>query len=294
MIFEAIYSIYFRTMDKLLALAIKEELNEETFRKIINDNSYDESIHLIEKAVLNNEWNLITKDFYTPVNNVPSEEVTLLQKRFLKTISSDPRFKLFSDIKYSDDISPLYDINDIIYFDRFNTSDNFTDENYIKHFRMIMEIIKEEKSCKVAFVTGRGKRREVFMIPQKIEYSKKDDKFRILSNKYIVNFSSIVNIEKLEKDRTRKHYIKKETVEVIIYDKRGAFERVMIAFSGYKKETMLIEEDTYKMILTYHSDDITELLIRLLSFGPMIKVVSPDSFVELIVERLNNQKRLQQ
>ncbi len=68
----------------------------------------------------------------------------------------------------------------------------------------------------------------------------------------------------------------------------------MIAFSSFKKETERIDDNTYKMKLTYHKEDETELLIRILSFGPMLKVVGPDCFVNLIVERLKSQKKLQQ
>lgn len=293
MIFDEIYSVYYNTLNKLLGMAIEGSLDEESFRSVINDNAFDESILHIEKEISDEKWNILTKDFYTPINNHPTDEVTILQKRFLKTISNDPRFKLFSDITY-DDVEPLYNLNDIIYFDQFNSSDNFEDPEYIKNFRTIIEIIKNGGSCNITFITGSGKQRKVFLIPQKIEYSKKDDKFRILSNRYIVNFSSIISIELTDKKRTRRHYIKKETVDVIIYDKRLALERAMIAFSSFKKETERIDDNTYRMKLTYHREDETELLIRILSFGPMLKVIGPDNFVKLIIERLESQRKLQQ
>ena len=37
-------------------------------------------------------------------------------------------------------------------------------------------------------------------------------------------------------------------------------------------------------------DDETEMVIRILSFGPMIKVTAPQHFVELIKQRLIRQK----
>ena len=36
--------------------------------------------------------------------------------------------------------------------------------------------------------------------------------------------------------------------------------------------------------------DETEMVIRLLSFGPMVKVIAPESFVDLIKKRLVDQK----
>ena len=44
------------------------------------------------------------------------------------------------------------------------------------------------------------------------------------------------------------------------------------------------------MEINYSKDDETELLIRILSFGPTVKVIEPESFVSLIKERLHNQK----
>ena len=40
----------------------------------------------------------------------------------------------------------------------------------------------------------------------------------------------------------------------------------------------------------YDKDDETEMVIRVLSFGPMIKVTAPVHFIELIKKRLMEQK----
>ena len=42
--------------------------------------------------------------------------------------------------------------------------------------------------------------------------------------------------------------------------------------------------------INYSKDDETELLIRILSFGPTVKVMEPENFIDLIKERLQNQK----
>ena len=77
-----------------------------------------------------------------------------------------------------------------------------------------------------------------------------------------------------------------------IRDDRNALERVMLHFSDLKKETMKISEKEYNMKLFYDSEDETEVLIRILGFGPMIKVTEPESFIRLIRERLGRQKKL--
>lgn len=46
------------------------------------------------------------------------------------------------------------------------------------------------------------------------------------------------------------------------------------------------------MKLFYDESDETEMVIRLLSFGPMIKVIEPLEFKQLIRQRLKKQKHI--
>lgn len=46
----------------------------------------------------------------------------------------------------------------------------------------------------------------------------------------------------------------------------------------------------YTVKLFYDESDKTEMVIRLLSFGPMIKVIEPLEFKQLIRQRLKKQK----
>jgi predicted DNA-binding transcriptional regulator YafY len=45
-------------------------------------------------------------------------------------------------------------------------------------------------------------------------------------------------------------------------------------------------------VIHYQQEDETELVIRVLSFGPFVRVAEPDHFVNLIRERLVSQKGL--
>lgn len=53
---------------------------------------------------------------------------------------------------------------------------------------------------------------------------------------------------------------------------------------------MGIQKNTYIVKLFYDESDETEMVIRLLSFGPMIKVIKPLEFKQLIRQRLKKQK----
>ena len=77
-----------------------------------------------------------------------------------------------------------------------------------------------------------------------------------------------------------------------LVDERNALERAMLHFSHLEKETERLENDLYRVTLRYQRDDEMELLIRVLSFGPKLRVISPPGFIEQIKERLNRQKKL--
>ena len=77
-----------------------------------------------------------------------------------------------------------------------------------------------------------------------------------------------------------------------IKQKRNALERAMLHFSHLEKKTEKVSNDRYKITLYYDKDDETELLIRVLAFGPVMKVTEPESFIEQIKQRLRMQNNL--
>ena len=74
-----------------------------------------------------------------------------------------------------------------------------------------------------------------------------------------------------------------------LYDSRNALERAMLHFTDLEKETERIDDRHYRITLNYKQGDETEILIRVLSFGPVLKVTAPESMVSQIRERLDRQ-----
>jgi predicted DNA-binding transcriptional regulator YafY len=136
-------------------------------------------------------------------------------------------------------------------------------------------------------------------VPYKLEYSPKDDKFRLISaNKresLSINLGRIREcfmLEPCEDADYRPKPMKKRTLVLELTDDRNALERVMLHFSHLDKETERIDDTHYRVTLFYEKEDETELLIRVLSFGPVLKAVFPDDFVKKLCERLEKQKNL--
>lgn len=84
----------------------------------------------------------------------------------------------------------------------------------------------------------------------------------------------------------------KEPVTLHIVNRRNALERAMLHFANYEKNTAKIDEDTYECLIYYNQSMETELLIEVLSFGPMLTVIGNKRFLRSLKARLRRQRAL--
>ena len=84
----------------------------------------------------------------------------------------------------------------------------------------------------------------------------------------------------------------KEPVTLLITNERNALERAMLQFANYKKNTVRIDDNTYKCEIFYNKSNETELLIEVLSFGPALNVIGNEHFLKLLKKRLQRQQEL--
>ena len=301
MIFNEIYSAYYNAVAVLINKAIDGELSSKNANEFIKTEAFRDSFVYIMDAIHSEQWQLVTKDYKTPIKNYTRMPLTTLQKQFLKAISLDKRFALFTEIRMEglDDVEPLYEEKDFYYFDLINDGDPYESPEYIHNFRMVLRAIKENRQLRVTFLDGKGYYKRSIVTPRRLEYSEKDDKFRLLCfrgyHRSTINLARIYNCELLDICQTeadRPLLRNKSSVILEINDERNALERCMLHFANYEKSTTQIDEKHYEMKLTYYKDDETEVLIRVLSFGPLLKVISPDSFIDQVKERLNRQREL--
>lgn len=306
MIFSEIYGAYYNTVSHIINNILEEgPISSKEQREIIEKYAFSESLINIEKSIDEEKWQLISKDGLTPIKHKVTRPLSFLEKRWLKAISLDPRMKLFTDeIKGLEDVEPLFTLDDIYYFDRFLDGDPFESEEYINNFRTILKAISNKQILKIEMKTGKGREVVQFFKPELLEYSSKDDKFRLVGvgsgHMNIVNLARITFCEAIADNEidekifeNKKRKIIKDSVTFELIDKRNALERIMLHFAHFEKEAERIDDKRYKATVKYDKDDETEMVIRILSFGPMIKVTSPDYFVEQIKDRLRRQKYLE-
>ena len=297
MIFSEIYSAYYKTIAEILKAALSGKQTSGDLRKIVEKYAFSESMITIEPALKSEKWPLIKSDGVSVIKNPPSMPLTSLQKSWLKAVSLDPRIKLF-DVSFDlpEDIPPLFTPDDYYIFDKYSDGDDFEDENYIKNFRRVLDAVKERKKLFIKYRGNKGNDIRLTVFPEYVEYSEKDDKFRLAANTHtnitFVNIGSIIYCEETDRPVTKIKY-KKDPQRILTFelkDERKALERIMLHFSHFEKETVRTGDDTYEVSLKYDISDCTELVIRILSFGPMIKVTGPEEFRTLIKERLKKQK----
>ena len=298
MLFSEYYGEYYACVSEILSEAVEGTLTRERISEIASKQGFGESVLTIPAKLKNGNWPLITPDCKTRIRHIPAHPVTLLQKRWLKTLLLDPRIRLFGlTDKGLDDVQPLFDPAKIVWYDRYSNGDHFEDEGYIERFRLLLEAVKVHRKTQVIFDSHRGKHNNWTVIPYRLEYSSTDDKFRLLchSDKWrnrTLNLSRISFVRlcsTFDPDDYPAPELTNESVALEITNERNALERAMLQFSYLAKRTERIGGKTFRMTLHYRQEDETELLIKIISFGPLVKVVEPDSFAALIRERIERQ-----
>ncbi len=205
------------------------------------------------------------------------------------------------DIEFQglDEVEPLFTSEDYYIYDKYMDGDPFDDDEYIKKFRTILSAINEKRPLKIQMVNRNGNTVSMTVMPQHLEYSEKDDKFRLISTgcRYggIVNLARITTCEKRNATGYATHRVpmeSKESLTLRVFDERNALERTLLHFAHFEKRVERVDEKRYLVHIQYNRSDETEMVIRVLSFGPMVKVVEPEAFKKLIIARLKSQKKL--
>lgn len=297
MVFSELYSVYYNTVAKIIEAAFDPKATEKDLQRFVKEEAFSESVLTILPALKSGKWPLLDADLSPVLKHKPTMPLTLLEKRWLKAIAEDPRVKLFGvEFPQLDDIEPLFTRDDYKIYDQYGDGDPFEDEEYIKHFRLILSAMRRGRPVQIIMVNRRGENVLFRFFPKGFEYSEKDNKIRIVATgckyKYF-NLGKIVSC-----DYYNGHGVWRETpkterqkeITLLITDERNALERAMLHFAHFEKQAVRTDDDKYILHLKYYENDETEIVIRVLSFGPCVKVLEPESFVNLIKERLISQK----
>lgn len=297
MIFSELYSAYYNTVAKIISTASKENVTEKDLQRCVTEEAFSESVMTILPSLKNGKWPLLNEDLSPVLNNRPTMPLTVLEKRWLKAISQDPRVKLFGvEFPELDDVKPLFTNDDYKIYDQYGDGDPFEDEKYISNFRLIFSAIKQNRPVRITMLNRHRNKTRVRFYPVGLEYSVKDDKIRIIADKCIFRHFNLARVLRCEfcddytswKDESQEEQLKEIVLQIT--DERNALERVMLHFAHFEKQAERTGDNRYILRMKYYESDEMEIVIRVLSFGPRVKVLEPESFVNLIKERLFSQK----
>ena len=307
-IFSEVYGTYYNIVADILGKAASDGLTLEQLKRIVYKEGYEESGLELLPALTDERWLLLTKELKTPLKNKPSMSLTLLQKQWLKAVLLDERIRLFftydelaNEEKALEDVEPLYRPEQFVFFDRFVDGDNYKSARYRENFRQVLQAIKDHTAIDASYRTNKD---NVIvwtnLVPITLEYSAKDDKFRLQgmagSRHVTLNLGKIITVElgePLEKELPLISASQEKLVLELV-DERHTMMRALMHFSDLAKETEKLDDTHYLLTVFYDKNDETEMVYRVLSFGPTMKVREPECFVELLKERLQEQMQAAQ
>lgn len=297
MIFSELYSVYYKTVANILQKAFDPAVTEKELQTCVMEEAFSESVLTILPALRSGKWPLLKEDMTPVLRHDPTMPLTLLEKRWLKSLADDPRLKLFGvTLPELEGVEPLFTRADYKIYDQYADGDPFEDETYIRHFRLISEAIRIKRPIRITMTNRFGKTVWVRFFPKGFEYSLKDDKIRILVSGCrfkMFNLGRIITCNYYNgfgpwKEKPKEE--RRKDLTLLITDQRNALERAMLHFAHFERQAERTEDGKYILRLKYYENDETEVVIRVLSFGPYIQVLEPESFVELIKKRLISQK----
>ena len=298
MIFSELYCAYYNAVAAIISRIIEGEMRERELQRIVSEQAFGESLLTIMPALKSGKWQLAHPDLTTALEHKPTMPLTTLQKQWLKAISLDPRIKLFGvEMPELCDVEPLFVPEDIHVYDKYSDGDPYTDAEYQRQFKVILEAMRAGTQIKFEMVNRNGKTMYIRCHPQRLEYSEKDDKFRLVTAGW--HAISTINLAKI---RNCVHYTglkeldhfqwdkRQDTAIIRVVDERNALERFMLHFAHFEKQAEKLDKKNYIVRIKYDLNDEPEMVIRILSFGPLVEVLGSESFRRLVIEKLKKQK----
>lgn len=341
-LFDKVYCCYYNILRHMLTEASSRPITLQIMEELCRSYGFGESALSILPKIQDNTWSLFHKHspqpgLYSPCQTghghsheyahhtytsrlhtpPPVLPLTLLQKSWLRSLLSDPRLPLFLEPgeqkeleRCLEQVDPLYDTRDFHYFDRYGDRDPYDLPEYRKHFKTILDAIRGRRLLTVSY-EGKAKRIHTFEVaPSRLQYSSKDDKFRLCCLRYSHGhfcLDTLLNLGRVKECSLSPSHIPNRTgnigslppkptkkpVLLEINGERNSLERCMLHFANYEKHTEYNEDHgRWLCSIYYDPEDETGLLMEILSFGPVVCVTGPESFVNQIRRRVKRQHQL--
>jgi hypothetical protein len=305
---------------QIIKLIEKEEYDEKIIGKdfktfegmLLNEYSKTDNFNFLEEK---------EGKYYSILNNKDSIPLNIrfskLEKSWLNGMIKEPIVQALLGKETLEKLeAALIDLkkgsNEVIEFTNKVKSDFDIDlVKLSKDFYTILEGIVNEKPILYSNVDKNGNEyNNQLALPIRIEYSLKDDKFRASLYSLEENRSIMVNLHTLKRVKIAEDVnskIKREDVLKILKEKkyseipitielediRGAMERCFMSFSSFERNSRNISENKYEIDIYYYTFEEDEVIRKIMSLGPYVKVKSPDRVRDIVIEKIKRALRFE-
>ncbi|MCL2061930.1 MAG: WYL domain-containing protein [Firmicutes bacterium] len=319
-LFSEIYGCYYGVVARVLNRALQGSTKAEIEETVQACGFSETAFHLLPQLI-GSEWNFLHKrgeQYYSNFSGVFNRPLTTLERSWLAALLKDPRIHLFLDeVKIKElhaalcGVVPAFNPDDFLSSDKHLDGDAYDNPLYRANFRKLLAACTHNAPVAVSYDNGKTRSRNIYY-PYKLSYSEYNDKFRLQCAVYdkktqrlkkaVLNLAKITAVEPSELPfRATKEALCKlfsepndnPPIVIEITTERNAVERFLLQFASFDRKTEYDpERNIYTCHIFYDMSDETELLIRILSFGPTVKVLGPQSFLQQIKDRLKKQMDL--
>lgn len=323
-LFSELYTCYYQVVAKILEESMRRPLTRRQIEYLARAYGCDESVLAVVPRLTQGDWPFLKQDkspsgaYSSALKNPPfPQPLTRLQKSWLKALIPDPRIRLFftdEQLKelesYLSDAATLFRSQDFFLFDQYRDCDPFSSVMYREHMHAIMDAVCQRRFLNISYLSQKENILTRTWLPCRLEYGQRDGKFRLYAMALckngrqridLLNTARILSVKKtdiifpspVDVDSFLDHTGCTQPLILEISTKRNALERALLHFSCYQKKVERMENSsTYRCTIYYDKRWETELLIQVLSFGPVVKVLGPESFLQQVRDRVKKQALL--
>ncbi len=311
--YHEIYGKYYQIIHNLLNSKPK---TEREINDYIRSQGFDESFLYLNAKMLVDEYHLFVKKgdlFYPLTNSKIPLFLTNEQKSWINTMLFDEKVKLFlSNEKinyYQKEFASnvLYDDKAYQYLFQDVDKDEITPK-MSNVFRFVKNAIIQGMDINLTFISSKNYYTHKKVAPYKIEYSMQDQKMRVIAVEYrngepkriiriklasIVGYRMIERVKRIDFEYYLQEEVLKEPLIIEVYPILNGIERVFIELSNYKREAFYDKERNLSIMKIYYEKvDEMDLVLKMLSFGKVVKILSDGFIKEEVLRRINKQKEL--
>lgn len=262
-----------------------------------------------------NDFDLTTVDIFELKDNSINIfydllPLTKIEIQWLKYCINNTKTKLFLEENQLSKLKDIFTVEEndlpissINYYDKFKSHNEIADTgNFIDNFKKIVKAFTDEKTVKINYKSVNSSATTRSVNIGLIEYSNKDDKFRIYCKKE--NSVSVYNLERINSveilsdgydrnsaEKSIKNYILNQRKEITLEftNVKNIPDRLLTEFTPWEKLCTRLD-DRYNVTIKYDNLDSFEIVTRLLPYGKNIKILSDTGNVKTELEnRINKQ-----